>query len=189
MPENRAALAFTPRVAVTTALLYALVAAPALLGGGLDLGIALASTVLGLGLVLLTAIDMETFRLPNILTYPLAAAGLAAAVLLQVEPPVAYRAVAALGAYGVIWGAGAIYQKLRGEAGIGLGDAKLFAVAGAWTGPDGLPSVLLYACAGGLAYAGYLALRGRALARDEAIPFGPYLAAALWIVWLYGPAI
>ena len=29
-------------------------------------------------------------------------AGLAAAVLLQVEPPVAYRAVAALGAYGVI---------------------------------------------------------------------------------------
>ena len=40
-----------------------------------------------------------------------------------------------------------------------------------------------------IAYAGYLALRGRALARDEAIPFGPYLAAALWIVWLYGPSI
>ena len=28
---------------------------------------------------------------------------------------------------------------------------------------------------------------GGGLARDRRLPFGPFLAAGAWIVWLYGP--
>ena len=76
-----------------------------------------------------------------------------------------------------------------GREGLGLGDAKLFAAAGAWVSWAGLPSVLLLAAAGALA--GHLLaarLTGQRLEGRE-FPFGPYLAAALWLVWLYGPLV
>ena len=87
----------------------------------------------------------------------------------------------------VVAAIGLAYRRLRGREGIGLGDAKLFAAAGAWLSWTGLPSVLLLAAAAGLA--GHLLaarLTGRRLKGRE-LPFGPYLARALWLVWLYGP--
>ena len=74
-----------------------------------------------------------------------------------------------------------------GREGLGLGDAKLFAAAGAWVSWEGLPSVLLLAAAGALAWhLGAARWGGRRLEGRE-LPFGPYLAAALWLVWLHGP--
>jgi leader peptidase (prepilin peptidase)/N-methyltransferase len=72
---------------------------------------------------------------------------------------------------------------------LGLGDAKLFAGAGAWVSWQGLPSVLLLAAAAALAWQLVAARRrGRSLMGGE-LPFGPYLATALWLVWLYGPIV
>ena len=79
------------------------------------------------------------------------------------------------------------YRRLRGREGMGLGDAKLMAAAGAWVSWTGLPTVLLLAAAAGLF--GSL-LRNRLVAGAslaEPVPFGSYIAAALWLVWLYGP--
>jgi leader peptidase (prepilin peptidase)/N-methyltransferase len=68
-----------------------------------------------------------------------------------------------------------------------LGDGKLFAAAGAWVGWQGLPSVLLLAAFAGLAGALVQARLAGGLDPERELPFGLYLAGALWLVWLYGP--
>jgi leader peptidase (prepilin peptidase)/N-methyltransferase len=143
------------------------------------------SLVLAWMLFTLAAIDALVFRLPDALTFPLAALGLLFAwyplheLVAHIAGAVVGFAVFAL----IAWG----YEKLRGREGLGLGDAKLAGAAGAWLGWEPLPSVVLIACAAGLLWVGGKAvLRGKA-ALTERIPFGVALAAGIWIVWLYGP--
>ncbi|MCG8441017.1 MAG: A24 family peptidase, partial [Caulobacterales bacterium] len=95
---------------------------------------------------------------------------------------------AALG-YGVLAGLAALYRRVRGFDGLGLGDAKLLGAAGAWVGPLGLPSVLVWASAAGLLAAGGLALAKRDVGWRTALPFGPALALGFWITWLHGPLL
>ena len=74
------------------------------------------------------------------------------------------------------------YRRLRSRDGLGLGDAKLLAAAGAWLGPAPLPWVILLAAPMGLV----LALARRAPLRgDSAVPFGPPLALACWLLFLW----
>jgi leader peptidase (prepilin peptidase)/N-methyltransferase len=89
--------------------------------------------------------------------------------------------------YLLLWAVAWVYRRLRGRDGLGLGDAKLLAAAGAWVGAGGLPSVLAGAAIAALAAAGGMMLAGRRLDRHTALPFGPFLAAATWLVWLFGP--
>lgn len=182
-------LDFSPRTALVLGAIYFAVAAPVLTSGGMGAGTVAASLVLGTGLVLLSAIDISTYRLPNILTLPLILAGLLFAAVLNFEPSVGVRAIAALGAYGGLWLVAWSYEKLRGRAGMGLGDAKLFAAAAAWLGPEGLPSTLLYACGAALALTGARMLFGKRAKMQDVIAFGPFLAGAFWVVWLYGPLV
>ena len=81
----------------------------------------------------------------------------------------------------------AIYDRLRVREGIGLGDAKLLAACGAWVGWNGVPSVVLAASLGGLLFALMRAAKLGRLSLGERVPFGPFLCAGLWLVWLYGP--
>ena len=148
----------------------------------------LLGATLGLGGVLLAlaAIDITSFRLPDLLTLPLTAFGLAVSHWLPGRPFLNHLAGAA-GGYIALAGLAWSYRRLRGRDGLGLGDAKLAAAAGAWLGWLPLPSVLLIACAGGLLWAlGGALFRGRQ-ALAERIPFGAPLCLAIWIVWLYGP--
>jgi leader peptidase (prepilin peptidase)/N-methyltransferase len=87
----------------------------------------------------------------------------------------------------VLAGARAAYRRLRGVEGLGLGDAKLLAAAGAWLGPAGLPSTMLIACAAALAHAALLARGGSGVGWRTPIPLGPALALGFWITWLHGP--
>jgi len=81
------------------------------------------------------------------------------------------------------------YQRLRGREGLGLGDAKLAGVGGAWLGWLALPSLVLVAAAGGLILYAIAALRGGTRMLDAPIPFGIPLGFAIWLVWLYGPLV
>ncbi len=83
-------------------------------------------------------------------------------------------------------GVGALYRWVRGRDGLGEGDAKLLAAIGAWVGLEGLPTVLLGAALTGLLWALWLRLRGAALTATTALPFGPFLALAGWVVLLLG---
>jgi leader peptidase (prepilin peptidase)/N-methyltransferase len=82
-----------------------------------------------------------------------------------------------------------VYRRARGREGLGLGDAKLLAAAGAWLGWQALPGVVVMAAASGLALALATALGGGKLAWTSRVAFGPHLALAFWLVWLGGPLV
>jgi leader peptidase (prepilin peptidase)/N-methyltransferase len=144
-----------------------------------------ASCVLGWTLLTLSAIDWRTGFLPDILTLPLIAMGLAAAWLFDTQNIWDHVIGAAAGFIGFA-ALAALYRRLRGRDGLGLGDAKLLAVSGAWLGWMALPSVILFAALLGLAF---VLLRRKPLDAASRIAFGPALALATWIVWLYGPLV
>jgi leader peptidase (prepilin peptidase)/N-methyltransferase len=147
-----------------------------------------ASLALGWTLLALAAIDLRHYLLPDTLTLPLLALGLAVAWLIEPARLGAHALGAAAGFVGfavIAW----LYQRLREREGLGRGDAKLLAAGGAWLGWQALPSVVALAAAVALAVALAGALRGGKLGPTTRIAFGPHLALAIWLVWLYGPLV
>jgi leader peptidase (prepilin peptidase)/N-methyltransferase len=128
--------------------------------------------ILGWSLLLLALLDARHYWLPDAVTLPLLALGLAAG-----PAPLPDRALAAALAGGGLLAVALLYRRLRGRDGLGLGDVKLAAALGAWLSPLLLAPLLALASLLGLP----LALRrGRA---DAAIPFGTCLAIAGWFLW------
>ncbi|MDE3176971.1 MAG: prepilin peptidase [Pseudomonadota bacterium] len=85
---------------------------------------------------------------------------------------------------GLLWLFRVLYRRLRGRDGLGLGDVKLAAVAGAWVDWPLLPFVIEFAALFGLALALVSALRaGRGLRADTKLPFAVGFAAAIFVGW------
>jgi leader peptidase (prepilin peptidase)/N-methyltransferase len=82
----------------------------------------------------------------------------------------------------------ALAQKLMGRPALGLGDAKLAALLGAWLGLTGLGVAVVLAIFAGAIFGVLGRLSGR-LGRQQPLPFGPFLAAGGLAVWLAGPAL
>lgn len=160
-------------------------------GSGMQPMVLAATAVLGTALAILSAIDFETRRLPDSLTLPLMAMGLAAALALDREGPdwavLGWRILSAGSGYLMLWGVAKAYLALKGRPGLGLGDAKLMAAGGAWLGIEGLPTVLLVASVAALLLVAGAVLRGQKITAKTSLPFGPFLALGIWLVWLYGP--
>jgi leader peptidase (prepilin peptidase)/N-methyltransferase len=143
------------------------------------------SCLLGWALLTLAWIDARCFLLPDVLTLPLLLAGLGMAILTAPDE-VFWHALGAATGYLALYGVNVLYRTLRGHDGLGLGDAKLLAAAGAWLGVSALPWVILLAALGGLAFAAAAWVVGRTMRANTALPFGTFLAAAFWLLWLYG---
>lgn len=145
-----------------------------------------ASCLLGWTLLALAVIDARHYLLPDFLTLPLVLAGLLVNAALD---PVGLvpAAIGAAAGFLVILAVRQAYWRWRGREGIGLGDAKLLAAAGAWVGWQGLPSVVLIGASLGLALALLRFVRRGSISLVDRVPFGSLLCAGLWIVWLYGP--
>lgn len=150
--------------------------------------ILVASCALGWTLLTLAAIDWRTGLLPDVLTLPLIVAGLGVSFALDSGSLLDHVIGAAVG-FVAFWALAEAYRLLRGRDGLGLGDAKLLAASGAWLSWSGLPSVILFAAFIGLALVLAQRLRGGALQATDRLAFGPALAAATWLVWLYGPLV
>ncbi len=163
------------------ALAIAVWAASMLGGWLLWAGCALGWTLLALGLI-----DARHTVLPDELTLPLIGAGLGVAYL--IDPALLPdHAIGAAAGFAAFMAVGFAYRRLRGREGLGLGDAKLLAGAGAWVSWWGLPSVVLLAALGALTVALGRSIAGRPVSLTDEVPFGSALALALWLVWLYGP--
>lgn len=160
--------------------------APAMSLVFLDSELFLVSCILGWALLALGLIDVRFYLLPNVVTFPLIAAGLTVVVMIDATALPAHVFGAALG-FGAFWLLSTAYRWLRGRTGLGLGDAKLLAAAGAWLGWQALPSVVLLASFGALGFVLAMALSGRRVDASTRLPFGPFLCAGFWVVWLYGP--
>ncbi len=145
-----------------------------------DPAVLVATAILYATLAWLAAIDRRTFRLPDRITLPLAAAGLAWSAWSAGGWPLGAIAGAAVG-YGAFALFGWLHHRLRGTEGLGLGDAKLLAAGGAWLGAGALPWVVLVAATGALAVAVTASGKGR-----RRIAFGPWLAVAISANWAYG---
>jgi leader peptidase (prepilin peptidase) / N-methyltransferase len=79
----------------------------------------------------------------------------------------------------------AFYRWWRGRDGLGLGDIKLAAVAGAWLGFVTLFAVVELAALSALStYFIAATLRRRPLKATAFLPFGMFLAPAIWLGWL-----
>jgi leader peptidase (prepilin peptidase)/N-methyltransferase len=143
---------------------------------------------LGMGWVLLASawIDARHYLLPDALVLPLIPAGLAVSWMVAPESLIDHLLGAAIG-YGGLALIAVLYRRLRGREGLGAGDAKLMAAAGAWVAWQGLPGVLLVASLAGLLAAVAQAARGHRPTAESKLAFGPYLALGLWLVWLLGP--
>ena len=136
------------------------------------------AALLGWTLVFASLVDIRTFLLPDAATLSLIPLGLIAAGLRGGPDLVMSAAIGAALGFSIFAAIAFVYKRLRGRDGLGMGDAKLLAAAGAWAGPFALPWII----AGGamLTLAVLLAqrLRGGRLQADTAAPFGPGLAAA-----------
>lgn len=141
-----------------------------------------ATALLALFLLSVALIDLRTRRIPNLLNLAIALLGLAVTWLLGRDLIAALIGMAA--GYGVLFVLSGFYFRARGRDGIGLGDAKLMGAAGAWIGWMGLPFVLLLGSSLGLISVAIARLRGERIDGAHAIAFGPYLCAAIFVVWL-----
>lgn len=133
-------------------------------------------------LLVLTALDLEHQWLPDVLTLPGIALGLALALVLP-QPPFYHALLGVLMGWLLFAGVRRLYGALtRGSRqelpqGLGGGDVKLLALIGAFLGFKALPGVLLMsALLGGLAGLVLLLRPGRG--RLACFPYGPCLALA-----------
>jgi leader peptidase (prepilin peptidase) / N-methyltransferase len=103
----------------------------------------LSSLALGLGLVAAAFIDLEHLYLPDPITYGGIALGL---ITLPLRHPMTWQDALLGGALGffIVWlPFDVLYRWIRGRVGMGLGDAKLVALAGVWFGWQGAVFALL----------------------------------------------
>jgi leader peptidase (prepilin peptidase)/N-methyltransferase len=143
-------------------------------------------------LVALAGIDLDTQLLPDVITLPLLWAGLLASLAWSPMvgsaslpvPPTESILGAALG-YLSLWSIYHLFRLVTGKEGMGHGDFKLLAALGAWLGWHMLlPIVLGSAGVGALVGIGLIVAGRRG--RNVPLPFGPFLAAAGWVVMMWG---
>ncbi len=145
---------------------------------------AAAGLALGFVLIALAGIDARTQLLPDSLTLPLLWLGLLlslAALFVSPAQAIVGAAVGYLSLWSVYW----LFKLATGKEGMGHGDFKLLAALGAWMGPAALlPIILISSLIGALVGGAVLSLRGQD--RATPIPFGPFIAAAGWVQFVWG---
>lgn len=143
--------------------------------------LALEAIVLITLLWILTLIDLETFLLPNVLTFPGIAAGL---LFSWLQGGLADAVIGAIAGYGVFWLVARLFYLATKREGMGYGDFKLLAMLGAFMGWQALPFIVLLSSVSGAVIGTLFLLLARRGIRTE-IPFGPYLALAgvIWFLW------
>lgn len=168
---------------------------------------ALAAAVFACVMVALAAIDVEHLLLPDRITLPGAALGIAIQPLLgygqgwatlpgwlgggRLAP---WLSAVLGGVFGAAVGAGILlalylgWLALRREEGMGLGDVKMLALVGAFLGWPGVLICLFFSSlAGAVTGIALMAVRGGDL--KSKLPFGAFLALGGLIALLAGPEI
>jgi leader peptidase (prepilin peptidase)/N-methyltransferase len=154
-------------------------------------GLHFASAVLAMfmwALLVITFIDLDHRIIPDVISLPGTALGLACSLY-----PGFPRPLDSL--IGVAAGAGSLfiilyaYEKIMGEEGMGLGDVKLLAMIGAFLGWQALPiTIMLSSLTGSLVGVGYALLKGESV-RKFPVPFGPFLALGALVHLFFGAEI
>lgn len=147
-----------------------------------DAGTELLRALVFVGVVVsLAAADLTRGLLPNALTAPATAAGLALSALADPGGWWAYPA----GALAV--GGGLLVVAVASQGGMGMGDVKMGAMLGAFLGPYAALAVFLGACSGAAVGVSLVAIG--ALDRGAGLPFGVFMAFGALVSLFFGPEI
>lgn len=147
----------------------------------------LASRLVFTGLLIaLFGTDLETMRLPNVLTLPGIALGVASSLAL---PPGLTSSLigAAIGA-AVPWIIRWAWYRVKGVEAMGLGDVKMLAMIGAFLGWRQVWLVLFIASLLG-AVIGVALTVARRRSMASRLPFGTFLALAAFVASLFGDSL
>jgi leader peptidase (prepilin peptidase) / N-methyltransferase len=146
-----------------------------------------AALILTWALIALAGIDLRTQLLPDQITLPLLWLGLLVSLVplfVGADASIAGAIIGYLSLWSIYW----LFKLSTGKEGMGYGDFKLLGALGAWMGAFALlPIVLLSSLIGAVVGGTYLAIRGHD--RSVPIPFGPFLAAAGWVQFVWGEQI
>ncbi len=153
-------------------------------------------------------IDWDTQLLPDDLTLPLVWAGLIVNYLGVGFVPFSEAFWGAISGYLILWSVYWLFYLCCKKEGMGYGDFKLLSALGAWLGWIALPAILLLASLSGLLYGLIRAVTGFRSPSEQVssdstndlphakgeghrwsrpLPFGPFLIAGGWIVWMVCP--
>jgi leader peptidase (prepilin peptidase)/N-methyltransferase len=148
------------------------------------LGLALASRlVFSALLVALLVTDLETFRLPNPLTY----FGIVSGVAFSAAGPLGLTSslVGAAVGGGILLAIREAWKRIKGVDAMGLGDVKMLAMIGAFLGWQQVWLVLLLSSVVGAVIGVGLAVGGRGTMQTK-LPFGVFLAIAALVASVWG---
>jgi leader peptidase (prepilin peptidase)/N-methyltransferase len=144
--------------------------------------------VLGLLMLAIAWTDSHRFVVPDALSYGAVALGLINGAAFSPEGgfegalEASLHAVLSAALFFIIR---LVYRRIRKREGLGLGDVKLAAVAGAWLSLLMLPFAVEIAALTGLStYLWRQRSRGRALRSTSRLPFGAFFALAIWFGWV-----
>jgi leader peptidase (prepilin peptidase)/N-methyltransferase len=137
-------------------------------------------------MVVLFVIDLQHQILPNEITLPGIAVGLAASIFLP--PGLRDAAIGAVAGAGVLWLVALTYEKVRHHEGLGFGDVKMLCMIGAFLGWQLMVlTLVLSSFMGSLVGVALIAARRGDL--GSKLPFGSFMAVAAIGAALFGPDV
>lgn len=148
-------------------------------GVGLQLAFGL---LLGCASVAISVVDLEHRKIPNMIVLPMAAVGLLSALATRSVP--IHEALIGMAAGTLSLGLLSVLSK----GGMGMGDAKLLGMIGAWVGWRGM-LLTLFGASVIVSVTGLVLIACRVIDRRQPIPYGPFLALCGYWVYLYGSRI
>ena len=144
---------------------------------------ALAALIFTWTLITLSLIDAKTMLLPDNLTIPLMWLGIAVnfqSVFVDLKSSI----LGAMIGYLSLWSLFHLFKLITGKEGMGYGDFKILAAIGAWAGWQVLPFTIFAASMVG-AIVGILMMVLQGKKESQPIPFGPWLALAGFIAFIW----
>jgi len=133
--------------------------------------------ILSICFIIIFFIDLKHYIIPNELTFPLMIIGFLKSFdpnLNSMFPNYINSLIGGLFGYGIIWSIIFFYKQIRKKEGMGLGDAKLFAVIGFWFGWISIPFIIFLASIFALISVIPDLLKNSKKLSSQ-IPFGPYI--------------
>jgi leader peptidase (prepilin peptidase)/N-methyltransferase len=146
----------------------------------------LSRLVFASAMIVLFMIDLEHRLLPNVITLPGIVAGFLFSLL--AEPGWLSSLIGMVVGGGVLLGVAWVYERVRHEQGLGMGDVKMLAMIGAFLGWQLMLLTLVFASLlGSVVGVGLIVSRRGDL--KSALPFGTFLAVAAIIACFAGEPI
>ena len=133
--------------------------------------------ILSLAFLIIFFIDLKYYIIPNSITYPMMILGFIKSFdpnLNSIFPNYINSLLGGVFGYAIIWSIIYFYKQIKNKEGMGLGDAKLFAVLGFWFGWISIPFIIFLSSVIALIYVLPDLLKNSKKMSSQ-IPFGPFI--------------